>query len=391
MSVTHSMPAARNRAHAPASSPSSAKAADARDEQILQDPRWLAVASRDRSQDGQFFYAVLTTRVYCRPGCPARTPKPGNVRFHATSAQARAAGFRACLRCRPDDDRTQAEGAEHDKTAWVTALCRFIESQDQPPSLRTLAARAGISVSHLQREFKAVVGISPHDYAKATRANRVRHRLASKDSSSITEVFLDAGFQSSGRFYEQTGELLGMTPSAYRKGGEGEHVRFAIGQCNLGSILVARSGRGVCAITLGDDPQALARDLQDRFPAAELTGDDAEFADWVARIVGFVEDPWRGLDLPLDVRGTAFQQQVWQALRAIPPGERVTYTEIAARIGAPSSVRAVGAACGANGIAVAIPCHRVVRSDGGLAGYRWGVERKAALLARERELVHGAP
>jgi len=347
------------------------------------DPRWAAVLARDAGSDGRFVYSVASTGVYCRPSCAARRPRPENVAFHASPADAERAGFRPCRRCRPD--RPGLVGVH---ARMVAALCRTIEDAEQAPTLDALARQAGMSPHHLQRVFKAVVGLSPRAYASAHRARRVRERLGA--DRSVTDAIHDAGFGSSSRFYERSNEVLGMTPSAWRAGGANTEIRFAIGECSLGAILVAATLRGVCAILIGDDPEALARNLQDRFPHATLIGGDAAFEQTVATVVGFVEAPQRGLDLPLDVRGTAFQQRVWQALSAIPPGSTATYTEIAARIGAPRSVRAVAGACAANAIAVAIPCHRVVRNDGGLAGYRWGVERKRALLDREAAAQRGA-
>ncbi|MET0344487.1 MAG: bifunctional DNA-binding transcriptional regulator/O6-methylguanine-DNA methyltransferase Ada [Polyangiales bacterium] len=341
------------------------------------DPRWDSVRTRDAAADGTFFYSVATTGVYCRPSCAARTPRPENVAFHPTARDAERAGFRACKRCRPDQPPRATEQA-----ALVASLCRFIDASDQPPSLDALATRAGLSPSHLQRVFKAVTGVTPSTYARGQRGARVRRELA--EGRSVTEAIYGAGFASNGRFYESADGLLGMTASAYRAGGADTEIHFAVGQCALGAILVAQSARGVCAIALGDDPDALARALQDRFPRAHLVGDDAAFAKLVARVVGFVEAPRTGLDLPLDVRGTAFQLRVWEALRAIPPGRTVSYAELAARIGAPTAVRAVARACATNAIAVAIPCHRVIRQDGGTSGYRWGVARKEDLLARER-------
>jgi len=342
----------------------------------LNDPRWGAVVARDPAADGKFFYSVKTTGVYCRPSCAARTANPENVAFHATAADAERAGFRPCKRCKPDQHSRAAQHA-----AKIAGLCRFIEAAEHVPALAELAERADTSPYHLHRVFKAITGVTPKTYAAAHRAKRVRAALAS--SSTVTDAIYGAGYGSNGRFYEESNEVLGMTPTSYRAGGANMEMRFAIGECSLGSILVARSERGVCAILIGDDPDRLARDLQDRFPRAQLIGGDAEFEALVAKVVGFVEAPGLGLDLPLDVRGTAFQQRVWQALREIPAGETVSYTDLARRIGAPKSVRAVAAACAANTLAVAIPCHRVVRNDGGLSGYRWGVERKRALLDRE--------
>jgi AraC family transcriptional regulator, regulatory protein of adaptative response / methylated-DNA-[protein]-cysteine methyltransferase len=344
----------------------------------VNDPRWASVVSHDAQADGRFFYSVRTTGVYCRPSCPARTPRPENVAFHASTADAERAGFRACKRCKPDQPSLVAQNA-----TMVARLCRYIEQAEQPPSLDELARHAGMSTFHLHRVFKSVTGLTPKAYAGAHRARRMQQGL--KTAATVTDALYGAGYNSGGRFYEQADQVLGMTPSRYRAGGTGTEIRFAIGECALGAILVARSDRGVCAILLGDDPDALARDLQDRFPKAQLIGGDADFEQSIAQVIAFVEAPRLGLDLPLDVRGTAFQQRVWQALRAIPPGQTASYADIARNIGSPTSVRAVAQACGANQIAVAIPCHRVVRSDGGLSGYRWGVERKRALLEREAD------
>ena len=267
--------------------------------------------------------------------------------------------------------------------ALVTAACRRIESAQAPPSLADLAREAGLSAPHFQRVFKAMVGVTPKAYAQAHRGQLVRAALAGKGAR-VTDVLFEAGFNASSRFYERADAMLGMTPTQYRDGGADARIEFALGQCSLGAVLVARSARGVCAISLGDDPEALLRALQDRFPRADLVGGDAEFEHLVARVVGFIEAPRLGLALPLDVRGTAFQQRVWDALRRIPSGETASYAQVAVAIGAPASARAVASACASNPLAVAIPCHRVVRSDGGLSGYRWGVARKRELLARER-------
>jgi AraC family transcriptional regulator of adaptative response/methylated-DNA-[protein]-cysteine methyltransferase len=340
------------------------------------DPRWAKVLARDRQADGSFWYSVATTGVYCRPSCAARRARPENVRFHASREDAERAGFRPCRRCRPDQPDLHARHA-----ALVAAACRLIERAETAPDLATLAADAGLSPFHFHRVFKAVTGLTPKADAAAHRARRMRSELARSDS--VTSAVFDAGYNSSGRFYAQSDAVLGMTPRSYRAGGADTAIRFAVGECSLGSILVAASERGICSILIGDDPDALARELQDRFPNADLSGGDAEFERLVARVVGFVEAPRIGLDLPLDVRGTAFQQRVWQALREIPPGSTASYGEIATRIGAPKSARAVAQACASNTLAVAIPCHRVVRNDGALSGYRWGVERKRALLERE--------
>jgi len=342
----------------------------------LRDPRWAEVLARSTGADGTFFYSVATTGVYCRPSCPSRRPRPENVRFHTTREDAERAGFRPCKRCRPDRPSLADQHA-----GQVTRACRLIEDSDGYLSLEALAREAGMSPFHFHRVFKSVTGLTPKAYALAHRAKRVRSELGR--ARSISAAIYGSGYGSNSRFYDDSSGMLGMTPSDYRAGGPNAEIRFAVGECSLGSILVARSERGVCAILLGDDPDALARELQDRFPRATLIGGDAEFERVVAQVVGFIEQPALGLELPLDVRGTAFQQRVWRALREIPAGSTVTYAEIAARIGAPNAVRAVAGACAANHLAVAIPCHRVVRRDGGLSGYRWGVERKRALLQRE--------
>ena len=342
----------------------------------IDEARWAAVVARDREADGQFFFSVRTTGVYCRPSCGARLPRRENVAFHLTPADAEAAGFRACKRCKPTEPPLAERYAE-----TVAQACRAIEAAETPPSLADLADAAGLSTFHFHRVFKAVAGVTPKAYADAHRGKRVREELTR--SGTVTEAIYDAGFNSGGRFYEQSAQVLGMTPTRFRKGGAQTTIRFAIGQCALGAILVASTDQGVCAILLGDDPDALARDLQDRFPKAELIGADTEFEALVAKVVGFVEQPGLGLDLPLDIRGTAFQQRVWEALRQVAAGATASYAEIAQRIGAPKAVRAVAQACAANSLAVAIPCHRVVRSDGALSGYAWGVERKRALLDRE--------
>lgn len=271
----------------------------------------------------------------------------------------------------------------------IERACRTIESSEVAPKLADLARQAGLSPYHFHRLFKAETGLTPKAYAAAHRARKLREALQDARSS-ITDAIYNAGFGSDSRFYEASDHLLGMPARDYRRGGAGARIRFAIGQCTLGAILVAQSQRGVCAILLGDDPQALLCDLQDRFPNADLCGGDAAFEQLVAQVVGFVEAPSVGLNLPLDIRGTAFQERVWQALRQIPAGTTVSYTELAQRIGAPAAIRAVARACAANLLAVAVPCHRVVRQDGGLSGYRWGVERKRELLAREIRMADAA-
>jgi AraC family transcriptional regulator of adaptative response/methylated-DNA-[protein]-cysteine methyltransferase len=339
------------------------------------DPRWVQIKLRDKASDGAFVYSVKTTGVYCRPSCAARLPNPANVGFHATPVEARAAGFRACKRCKPD----LGKAAPH--AAKVAEAARRIAASETMPSLASLAAKAGLSPHHFHRVFKAVTGLTPKDYAAAHRGKKLREQL--HEGAPVTQAIYDAGYNSGSRFYEKSKSLLGMTPSRYKAGGGGEEIRFAIAKTSLGALLVAASDKGVCAILLGDDPEKLLRDLQDRFSKARLVGGDAKFEKLVARVVGLVEHPRKGLDLPLDIRGTAFQQRVWKALAAIPAGATRSYAEIARKIGRPTAVRAVAQACAANQLAVAIPCHRVVKTDGGLSGYRWGVARKQELLKRE--------
>jgi AraC family transcriptional regulator of adaptative response/methylated-DNA-[protein]-cysteine methyltransferase len=340
------------------------------------DPRWLAVLARDPAADKQFVYAVKTTGVYCRPSSPSRLPRLENVEFFDSAEQAEAAGYRASKRAAADQTLVAEQHA-----ALVTKACQIIEQADGLPPLNKLAGQVGLSPFHFHRVFKAATGLTPKAYATAHRARKIRKQL--EGGGSVTEALYDAGFNSNSRFYESSNGVLGMKPGEYRAGGANTDIRFAVGQCSLGAILVAQSTRGICAILLGDDPDALVRDLQDKFARANLIGGDHDFEQLVAKVVGFIEAPAIGLDLPLDLQGTAFQERVWQALRSIPVGTTASYAEIAALIGAPKSFRAVAQACGANSLAVAIPCHRVVRSDGHLSGYRWGVERKRILLDRE--------
>jgi len=267
-------------------------------------------------------------------------------------------------------------------TAKITTACRVLESCDQAPSLDTLARAVGMSSSHFHRQFKAQTGQTPKAYADSQRAGRIRKQL--KPQKNITQAIYQAGYNSSGRYYEQAKQILGMKAKDYQRGGKGETIRFAIGECELGAILVAMTEQGICAISLGDDPEPLCRELQDSFPNAQLIGDDAEFDAHVAKVIGFIENPQLGLDLPLDIRGTAFQQRVWQALLKVPPGNTASYSELAEMMGSPKAVRAVASACAANKIAIAVPCHRIIRTDGSLSNYRWGVERKSNLLEREK-------
>ena len=340
---------------------------------ITSDPRWTSLCSRDPAARGKFVYAVTTTGVYCHPGSASRLPRAENVRFFDSALAAEAAGYRASKR----------PGTDHKER--IVQACRRIATDLRPPSLNSLASEAGLSSYHFHRIFKSLTGLTPHAYALAHRADRLRAQLHA--SRTITDAIYQSGFTSGSRFYEATDQVLGMKPRTYRAGGSDARILFAVGQCALGAILVAQSQRGVCAISLGDDPQALVLALQDCFPRAQLVGGDAQFEARIAHIVGFIESPAIGLDLPLDVRGTAFQMRVWNALRKIPLGTTQNYAQIAASIGSPRAVRAVAGACAANPVALAIPCHRVVRSDGELSGYRWGVARKREILARERLAV----
>ncbi len=345
---------------------------------VAHDPRWARIIARDKTAVGQFWYSVSTTGIYCRPSCPSRTANPENVQLHDTLESAKATGFRPCQRCNPDGRSLESENA-----ALVAKACRIIEGSEEEPSLQELAKAIGLSSSYFHRVFKAATGLTPKAYVAADRARKVRESLES--GSSVTEAIYDAGLNSSGRFYEKSTSMLGMTPGRYREGGTNEDIKFAVGQTSLGAILVASSKKGVASILLGDDPEELVRNLRDRFPKAHLIGADRDYEALVARVVGLVETPGIGLDLPLDVRGTAFQRRVWRALQEIPIGDTVSYAELAQRIGSPKAARAVAGACAANHLAVAIPCHRVVRNDGSISGYAWGVERKRALLAREAE------
>lgn len=361
--------------------PSSSTKQAASSAEALEDWRWAALRSRDRSADGAFVYAVRTTGVYCRPSCAARPARRENVSFHADGVAARAAGFRPCKRCRPDD-----QPGETLAVLAVTAAARLIDeavsAERSAPSLEALAARAGFSSFHFHRLFKRSLGVTPKAYEKAARSRRAAAMLA--ETASVTEAIHGAGYSSSSRFYETATDRLGMAPRVSRAGGAGEVIRHATAASSLGIVLVGATQRGICAITLGDDADTLLVDLAARFPAATLVPAEADFASTVAAVVDLVETPAEGLALPLDVRGTAFQERVWQALRTIPPGSTRSYKEIATAIGDPKASRGVAQACAANPVAIAVPCHRVVRGSGDLAGYRWGIERKAALLAREK-------
>jgi AraC family transcriptional regulator of adaptative response/methylated-DNA-[protein]-cysteine methyltransferase len=340
------------------------------------DAHWAAVSTRDPQADGQFVYAVRTTGVYCRPSCPSRAARRENVRFYDTTDAARAAGYRACKRCRPDAAPLALRQAD-----LVLAACRALEASEAGIALARLADAAGLSAHHFHRVFKGVTGLTPKAYFKAVQARRLAPALAG--AANVTEAIYAAGFRCAGRFYDGGAAELGMAPLAYRAGGAGQHIRYAVERCTLGFVIVAATPRGVCAIELGDAAPALFDALRRRFPKADLAPADAQFRGWLAAVLAYLEHPQGLLDLPFDVQGTVFQRRVWQALRAIPSGQTVSYADLAGAIGRPGAARAVAQACASNPLAVAVPCHRVVRGDGALAGYRWGVERKAELLRRE--------
>lgn len=339
--------------------------------------RWDALRSRAIDAENAFVYAVRTTGVFCRPTCRSRLPLRRNVRFFDSSLEAERAGFRACRRCQPHV--THIEPKHRD---IVLRACRAIESVDESPSLRDLARDAGVSPFHFQRVFKRLVGVSPKQYALSIRSNRFRKTLRRKRS--VTEAIYDAGYQSNSRVYERAAHRLGMRPSTYKKGAPGMTIDYAITTCDLGQLLVAATPRGVCSIAFADDDASLRRDLQSEFPKAACNENRPAVQRFVDLVLRFLDRPTANLRLPLDIQGTAFQQRVWQCLRGITPGESKTYGEIADAMDTPQSVRAVANACAKNRLALAIPCHRVVRSDARASGYRWGIERKRQLLEREQ-------
>ena len=338
--------------------------------------RWQAICDRDAAADGAFVFAVTTTGVYCRPSCPARRPRRENVRFFALVREAEAAGFRPCKRCRPRDLSTAQR-----HTLLVEAACRQIEAAEHEPTLGELADAAGLSPSHFHRLFRTIVGVTPKHYARTARAGALRRTVRS--APSVTAAAFDSGHESLRRFYDRALAALGMTPREFRAGAEGEIILFASAPSTLGVVTAAFSRRGVCAVRLDDRASDGEAELRALFPKARLVAADDELKRLIARIVAAIEEPARAAELPLDIRGTAFEQRVWRALKDIPLGTTVSYSEIAQRIGAPTAQRAVARACGANPAAVLVPCHRVVRADGGLGGYRWGIARKERLLARE--------
>lgn len=339
--------------------------------------RWEALTSRDRTKDGLFVYAVVTTRIYCRPGCGSRTPHQANVRFFSDGDEARRGGFRPCNRCLPDETPAWASRA-----VSVSQMCRLIEESSRTPTLSQLAQSVGYSPFHSHRMFLEITGVTPRAYAVTVRTAILKTSLGAKKK--VSDAIHGDRTISAAQFYDDMSREFGMPPATFVKGGKGMTIQFATASSNLGCVLVGATDRGVCAVLLGDDPRALVHDLSHRFPAATVTEAGAELATTIAQVVGLIHEPASATTLPLDIRGTAFQCKVWNALRQVPPGETVAYSQIADRIGMSSAARAVANACGANPISVAVPCHRAVRSDGSLGGYRWGLERKKSLLNRER-------
>ena len=344
----------------------------------VRDPRWNAVRTRSVAAEGTFVFAVRTTGVFCRPSCPARQPRPENVEFYATPGLAVRAGYRACKRCTPDREAPSQRQAQ-----LVAKLCRRIERAERVPTLRELGEAAGLSPFHLQRLFRAVTGVTPRAFAAAHRAERSRRELGR--GASVTKAIYAAGYSSAGQFYAEADARLGMRPKRYRARGAGEVIRFAVGESSLGVVLVAATDRGLCAVLLGDSAQSLERDLRRQFARAQCEPAARAYAKTVAAVVARIEEPAASLDLPVDIRGTAFQQRVWQALQDIPAGQTISYAELARRVGSANGSRAVARACASNALAVVVPCHRVVRANGDLAGYRWGIERKQQLLDRESQ------
>jgi len=347
------------------------------DEPVSEGNRWRAVLKRDRRCDDHFVFAVKTTGIYCRPSCPARRPKRENTEFFDSAIEAEKKGYRSCRRCHPDSDSLEVRRA-----AAVRNACAFIEAAEKPPLLSVLAAAVGLSPSHFHRQFKLLTGVTPREYAAGKRVKRLQDKLSA--GRPVADATYESGFGSSGRVYEASKATLGMTPARYRAGGKNLTIRYTVAESELGNLLVGATRDGVCCIELGDSKKALLQSLKDRFPAARLKEDKAELRRWVFEITCFIKTPERGLKLPLDIQGTAFQQRVWKALQAIPMGQTASYQDIAVAIGQPTAQRAVAQACGANKLALAIPCHRVVRINGELGGYRWGVERKGRLLEQER-------
>jgi AraC family transcriptional regulator of adaptative response/methylated-DNA-[protein]-cysteine methyltransferase len=337
---------------------------------------WAAVLERDSSHDGQFVFAVLSTGIYCRPSCPARRPRRENTRFYVGIDEAESKGFRACKRCHPD-----SLSIEERRLAAIRNACELIDDAIEPIRTPELADKVGLSSSHFHRIFKSLVGVTPREYAAGKRVKRLQQRL--KQEGRVTDAIFDAGFGSASRAYSASKSTLGMTHSEYRAGGPDIAVEYATARTQLGWLLVGATEKGVCAVELGDSRREVIGELKEHFPAARLRNENADLKIWIERIVSFIQLPSARLELPLDVHGTAFQRKVWRALQQIPIGETATYQEVALKIGDRAAARAVANACAANTLAMAIPCHRVVRSDGSVGGYRWGTDRKRELLERE--------
>ncbi|MEN3929846.1 bifunctional DNA-binding transcriptional regulator/O6-methylguanine-DNA methyltransferase Ada [Microvirga sp. W0021] len=344
--------------------------------------RWQALQNKDRQADGTFIYAVKTTGIYCRPSCPSKLPKAENVTFFDSWQEAEQAGYRACMRCKPNQESVAERNGR-----LVAKACRLLEESAGDLKLDDLAAAVGLSPYFFHKQFRQITGVTPKEYSTQIRMKIMQENL-SENKSRITDAIYDAGYGSSSRFYEKSDSALGMTPTEFRKGGKDKQIFFALAECSLGSVLVAQSQKGIVSIALGDDPDALLQELQDRFPQAELIGDNKDFDQVVASVIGMIERPGTSLSLPLDIRGTAFQKRVWSALQKIPPGTTFSYSQLAEAIGQPSASRAVARACAQNTLAIAVPCHRVVRQNGDISGYRWGVERKREILTREGAVVH---
>lgn len=337
---------------------------------------WQAVLSRDSQRDGQFVFAVSSTRIYCRPSCPSRRPKRERVSFFPLPEAAERAGFRACLRCHPRDAATSDQ-----KVEMVRRACQLLEQSDGPMNLTHLSERLGISSFHLQRTFKRIVGITPRKYAEAHRANKFKENV--RQGQPITSAMYDAGYGSSSRLYERATAELGMTPATYSRNGRGACISYALAKCGLGHLLVAATEKGICAVRLGSNETGLETALREEFSAARIERDEGKLRQWVSQILEHLAGLRPNLDLPLDVQATAFQRLVWDALRSIPYGSTRSYSGVAQAIGRSAAVRAVARACATNPVALLIPCHRVVREDSSLGGYRWGLERKKKLLENE--------
>ncbi|MDR0253138.1 MAG: bifunctional DNA-binding transcriptional regulator/O6-methylguanine-DNA methyltransferase Ada [Brucellaceae bacterium] len=360
------------------------KPAILRAQKLSDDPRWQAVLDRSSDADGTFVYAISTTGIYCRPTCPSRRPKPEHTQIFDRPAQAETAGFRPCLRCLPQREET----LQQQQSRIVEEACRLIRDHETAPDLNQLAAHAGFSISHFHKLFKQVTGITPKNYAQSLRVQRLEQEL-NAGKSSVTEAIYNSGYNESSNFYASKNRLSGMTASAHKKGGANIMLNYAIAPCSLGKILVAATSKGISSILLGDNAEDLLDDLKKRFPKAEITQGGAEFETVLKTCLEFIDQPQPQFSLPLDIHGTVFQQKIWQILRQIPPGQTVSYAELANLAGMPKAARAVAGACAANPVAVVVPCHRVVRNDGGLSGYRWGVERKRTLLNKEKSKAQG--